>query len=99
MLGPEADGGAAFRVRPRATRAGTRAAAVPLPELPGARDRGATPRAGDPGRQVTRPELRDADRVLLAAASRILPRARWPVFLVTPATLLRWHRRVVARRW
>src|SRR6059058_3676491 len=50
-------------------------------------------------RQVTRPELRDADRVLLAAASRILPRARWPAFLVTPATLLRWHRRLVARRW
>src|SRR5207253_8936376 len=50
-------------------------------------------------RQVTRPELRDADRVLLAAASRVLPRARWRVFLVTPATLLRWHRRLVARRW
>jgi len=50
-------------------------------------------------RQVTRPELRDADRVLLAAASRILPRARWSVFFVTPATLLRWHRRLVARRW
>src|SRR6266702_7730772 len=50
-------------------------------------------------RQVTRPELRDADRVLLAAASRILPRARWSVFLVTPATLLRWHRHLVARRW
>src|SRR6266567_9163804 len=43
-------------------------------------------------RQVTRPELRDADRVLLAAARRILPRARWPAFFVTPATLLRWHR-------
>src|SRR5437879_1878838 len=50
-------------------------------------------------RQVTRPELRDTDRVLLAVASRILPRARWRVFLVTPATLLRWHRRLVARRW
>src|SRR5438874_10210551 len=50
-------------------------------------------------RQVVRPELRDADRVLLAAASRILPRARWPAFFVTPATLLRWHRRLVARRW
>ena len=40
-------------------------------------------------RQVVRPDLRDADRMLLAAASRILPRARWSVFLVTPATLLR----------
>src|SRR5947199_5118100 len=35
-------------------------------------------------RQVTRPELRDADRVLLAAASRILPRARWPASLSLP---------------
>src|SRR5947199_2471362 len=50
-------------------------------------------------RQVTRPELRDADRVLLAAASRILPRAYWPAFFVTPATLLRWHQRLVARNW
>jgi putative transposase len=36
---------------------------------------------------------------VLAAASRLLPRARWGSFLVTPNTLLRWHRRLVARRW
>jgi hypothetical protein len=35
----------------------------------------------------------------LAAASRILPRVRWSSFVVTPATLLRWHRRLVAQRW
>ena len=35
--------------------------------------------------------LRPIDRVLLAAASRVIPRQRWVVFLVTPATLLRWH--------
>jgi putative transposase len=40
-----------------------------------------------------------ADRVLLAAASRLLPRSSWRSFLVTPATLLRWHRRLVGRRW
>jgi transposase InsO family protein len=37
--------------------------------------------------------------MLLAALSRRLPRARWGVFFVTPATVLRWHRELVARRW
>ena len=50
-------------------------------------------------RQVGRPSFRPADRLFLAAASRMLPRVRWPSFLVTPATLLRWHRRLVANRW
>ena len=50
-------------------------------------------------RQVARPGLSDADRVFLAAASRVLPRRRWSDFLVTPETLLRWHRRLVAHRW
>jgi len=50
-------------------------------------------------RQVRRPRFRSADRWLLAAAARILPRVRWSSFVVTPATLLRWHRRLVAKRW
>jgi putative transposase len=50
-------------------------------------------------RQLARPELRPADRVFLAAASRLLPRTSWRSFVVSPTTLLRWHRRLVARRW
>jgi putative transposase len=50
-------------------------------------------------RQAGRPQLTIADRVLLTAASRLLPRSSWRSFLVTPTTLLRWHRRLVARRW
>jgi putative transposase len=50
-------------------------------------------------RQVRRLELRPADRVFLAAASRVLSRRRWACFVVTPATLLGWHRRLVAKRW
>jgi putative transposase len=34
-----------------------------------------------------------------AALAKLLPRERWAVFLVTPATLLRWHRELIARRW
>ena len=50
-------------------------------------------------RSVKRPVLTRCDRVLLAAASRLVPRARWGVFLVSPQTLLRWHRELVRRRW
>jgi putative transposase len=50
-------------------------------------------------RQVACPRLEPADRALLAAVSRVLPRARWSCFLVKPETLLRWHRRLVAGAW
>jgi hypothetical protein len=50
-------------------------------------------------RQVHRPDLQPADRVVLAALSRLLPRPRWTAFFVTPATLLRWHRQLIARHW
>jgi putative transposase len=49
-------------------------------------------------RQARRPAFRSADRLFLAAASRMLPRVRWSWFLVTPSTLLCWHR-LVANRW
>ncbi len=48
-------------------------------------------------RQVARPQLRPTDRVLLTALGQALPRVR--SFLVEPATLLRWHRELVRRRW
>jgi putative transposase len=40
-------------------------------------------------RQTGRPQLTMADRVLVAAASRLLPPSSWRSFVVTPATLLR----------
>ena len=50
-------------------------------------------------RQVPRPRYTPADRMLLAALAKLLPRERWAAFLVTPSTLLRWHRELVVRRW
>jgi putative transposase len=50
-------------------------------------------------RQQPRPRLRPADRACLAALSRILPRRRCQGLIVTPQTLLRWHRQLVRRRW
>ena len=50
-------------------------------------------------RQGPRPRFEPDDRALLAALSRVLPRARWSCFLVRPETLLRWHRRLVAGTW
>jgi putative transposase len=51
-------------------------------------------------RQIGRLRYQSADRLWLAALSRLIPRCRWAeVFAVTPATLLAWHRRLVARKW
>src|SRR3954468_17710034 len=50
-------------------------------------------------RQVPRPRYTPADRMVLAALAKLLPRQRWAAFLVTPSTLLRWHRELIARRW
>ena len=49
-------------------------------------------------RQISRVRYQPGDRLWLAALSRLVPRRRWgEVFAVTPATLLAWHRRLVAR--
>ena len=50
-------------------------------------------------RQVARPRYAPTDRLVLATLARLLPRERWSAFLVTPATLLRWHRELVRSRW
>jgi len=50
-------------------------------------------------RQVARPRLRPADRALLAAAACHLPRRSRGQRLVTPRTLLRWHRALVRQKW
>jgi len=51
-------------------------------------------------RQISKVRYQPGDRLWLAALSRLIPRHRWSeVFAVTPATLLAWHRRLVARHW
>ena len=51
-------------------------------------------------RQAGRIRYQPADRLWLAALSRLIPRYQWrAVFAVTPATLLAWHRRLAARKW
>lgn len=50
-------------------------------------------------RQVERPTITDADRTLLAAIAAALPRPLRQGWIVTPETLLRWHRRRIARHW
>jgi putative transposase len=50
-------------------------------------------------RQVTRPRLDWADRAALAGLARLRPRPSWHGLFIQPATLLRWHRELVRRRW
>jgi putative transposase len=50
-------------------------------------------------RQVHRPALQPADRAVMAGLWRLLPLLGQGRFFVRPATLLRWHRDLVAKRW
>lgn len=50
-------------------------------------------------RQVDRPALDDDDQTLLGAIAAALPRRLRDGWIVTPETLLRWHRRRIARHW
>ena len=49
-------------------------------------------------RQQRRPSLRPADRAFLAALTRVLPQSHRRGLIVTPQTLLRWHRELVRRK-
>ena len=46
-----------------------------------------------------RVKYQPADRALLAALSRLLPGEQWRAFLVTPGTLLGWHREAGRWKW
>jgi putative transposase len=50
-------------------------------------------------RQSRRAPVRPVDRAILAALTQALPRSVWASLSVRPATLLRWHRELVRRRW
>src|SRR6266567_3083884 len=52
-------------------------------------------------RQPRRPHLKWADRALLTTLLSVIPKARHQGLrlLVTPDTILRWHRNIVRRRW
>jgi hypothetical protein len=46
-----------------------------------------------------RSRLRRRDRIVIAGLARLIPKARWTGFVVTPATILRWHRELVRHKW
>ena len=50
-------------------------------------------------RQASRPRLSCADRAVFTALTRLLPTPQRLGLLDTPATILRWHRQLVAHRW
>jgi len=50
-------------------------------------------------RQQPRPRFEPADRVWLAALSRLVAKDRWSAFFVRLETLLRWQHQIVTRRW
>ena len=50
-------------------------------------------------RQVVRPRFTSSDRAFVALLAGLVPRERWRSFLVTPQTILDWHRTLVKKSW
>jgi putative transposase len=50
-------------------------------------------------RQVARPRFSWSDRALIAALAKLVPRDRWRAFLISPNTILGWHRALVRGHW
>ena len=50
-------------------------------------------------RQVARPRFTWSDRALVALLAGLVPREHWRSFLVSPKTILGWHRSLVKKRW
>jgi hypothetical protein len=50
-------------------------------------------------RQVARPKPHWADRAVIAALARLLPRRLRLHRMVTPGSLLAWHRRLIKKKW
>jgi transposase InsO family protein len=52
-------------------------------------------------RQINRPQFTETDRTVLSLLTSVMGRARKgrTLMIVRPATVIRWHRRLVARRW
>ncbi|MGP8062722.1 MAG: hypothetical protein ACLP5O_09150 [Acidimicrobiales bacterium] len=50
-------------------------------------------------RQVTRPRFTWSDRALVALLAGLVPRKHWRSFLVSPQTILGWHRSLAKKRW
>jgi putative transposase len=45
------------------------------------------------------PRLRRRDRMVIAGLAGLIPKARWTRFIIAPATILRWHRELLRRKW
>jgi transposase InsO family protein len=50
-------------------------------------------------RQVGRPRFSWSDRAIMAGLAKLVPSERWPALLISPETILRWHRALIRRRW